>query len=125
MCSPAAAAPEDSPQAFITNGSLTETQTMASMPLAASASALLTKLGRWLSEQVGVKAPGTANSATLRPPKMSEVDLGSGPLGPMATKVASGRVSPTAMVMAGLLGIAEGPAPVGAGAPGGRGRRKG
>ena len=39
------------------------------MPLAFSSSAFSTKPGRWRAEQVGVKAPGTEKSATLRPAK--------------------------------------------------------
>ena len=46
-----------------------DVQTISSTPLAFSSAALSTKPGRCLAEQVGVKAPGTEKSATLRPLK--------------------------------------------------------
>ena len=58
------ATPCAAPQASITNASFTDRHTTRSTPLAASAPALSTKPGRWLLLQVGVKAPGTANSTT-------------------------------------------------------------
>ena len=83
MVSPSASAKSPLPSASIvtpsawdcfdhaprTNGSLTEVQTISSTPFAFSSSAFSTKPGRCFAEQVGVKAPGTANSATLRPLK--------------------------------------------------------
>ena len=51
---PAAVAPVDSPHAFITKGSLTETQITSSTPLAASWSFVRMKLGTCAIEQVGV-----------------------------------------------------------------------
>lgn len=48
----------------ITKGSLTEMHAMVSTPLAFSCSALLMNPGAWSLLQVGVKAPGTANSTT-------------------------------------------------------------
>ena len=50
----APAAPVASPQAFITNGSLTETQIISSTPLAANSSLVRIKLGTWAESQVGV-----------------------------------------------------------------------
>lgn len=48
----------------MTNASFTDTQAMVSTPLALSSSAFSMKPGRCLRLQVGVKAPGTANSTT-------------------------------------------------------------
>ncbi len=64
------------PQAFITKTSLTETQAMVSTPLALKSAAWVLKPGRCLAEQVGVKAPGTANRATVLPPNSSADDKG-------------------------------------------------
>ena len=58
----------------MTKASLTEVQAISSTPFAASASRFSTKPGRWRAEQVGVKAPGTAKSATVRPRKKSSVE---------------------------------------------------
>ena len=66
-------------QAFITNTSLTPVTAMVSTPLALIASAFFRKLGRCLLWQVGVKAPGTANSTTFLPLKISSVVFGPGP----------------------------------------------
>ena len=66
-------APVDFFQASITKTSLTPVTAMVSTPLALIASALLRKLGMCRLLQVGVKAPGTANSATFLPLKMSSV----------------------------------------------------
>ena len=49
--------------------------------------------------QVGVKAPGTANSATFLPLKMSSVVFGFGPSAVITRNVALGRLSPTLMGM--------------------------
>ena len=51
---PAASAPVASPQASITCGSLTATQTISATPFARSASATRMKLGRCSVEQVPV-----------------------------------------------------------------------
>src|SRR5664279_5135408 len=56
-----------SPQAFITKTSFTDTQAMVSMFLPFRSPACCTKPGICLAEQVGVKAPGTANRATRLP----------------------------------------------------------
>ena len=66
------------PQAPITKASLTEMQAIASTPLAFSASKFSTKPGTCLAEQVGVKAPGSANSATVLPAKKLSVLTGRG-----------------------------------------------
>ena len=65
-----------------------------------NSSAFSTKPGRCLAEQVGVKAPGTANSATLRPAKKSFDWTCSGPLSVAFTIFTSGMVSPLLMVIA-------------------------
>ena len=88
-----------SPQAFMTKASLTDTQAMASTPLALKSARWSLKPGRWRAEQVGVKAPGTANSATFLPAKISSVVIGLGPSAVPAEKVAAGSLSPTLMVM--------------------------
>src|ERR1700761_3322881 len=91
-----------SPQAFITNTSLTETQAMVSTPLALKSATCCLKLGRCLAEQVGVKAPGSANSATFLPANSSSVVTGLGPPSCISVKVADGILSPTLMVMSEL-----------------------
>src|ERR671913_2550994 len=53
----------------------------------------------WLRWQVGVKAPGTATSTTLRPLNTSSVVFGFGPSGVITRKVAWGSVWPTWIVM--------------------------
>src|SRR5208283_3344422 len=87
------------PQAPITNGSLTDTQTTLSTPLARRSSARSTKPGRWWSEQVGVKAPGNPKSTTLPWPKTSVEVVVSGPLLPNVNTFTSGTRSPTAIVI--------------------------
>ena len=57
------------------------------------------KLGMCMLVQVGVKAPGTANSATFLPLKMSSVVFGLGPSAVMTRNVALGNLSPTLMGM--------------------------
>jgi threonine dehydrogenase-like Zn-dependent dehydrogenase len=49
--------------------------------------------------QVGVNAPGTANSTTFLPLKISSLVFGAGPSGVMVLKVAAGMRSPTLIVM--------------------------
>src|SRR6185295_15005129 len=85
--------------ASITNTSLTPVTAMVSIPLALMASAWATKPGRWALLQVGVKAPGTANSTTFLPLKMSSVVFGFGPSAVITVKLALGMRSPTLMVM--------------------------
>ncbi len=51
---PALVAPVDSPQAFITKGSLTETQMISSTPLASNLSLVRMKLGTWAVVQMPV-----------------------------------------------------------------------
>ena len=69
------------------------------MPLPLMASAFFTKPGRWFLWQVGVKAPGTANSTTFLPLNTSSVVFGFGPSGVMTRNVALGKRSPTLMGM--------------------------
>src|SRR5215469_13318259 len=87
------------PQASMTKASLTERQAMASTPLALIAWKLFTKPGTCLAEQVGVKAPGSANSATFLPEKKSSVFTGVGLPSCISIRVAEGILSPTLIVM--------------------------
>ena len=103
MRMPAASAPVTRPHSAATNGSLTVTQTISSTPLARNSAAVVTKLGMWVLWQVGVKAPGTPNSATVLPAKTSALATGAGPFSVISNKVAAGRRSPTEMVMLALL----------------------
>src|SRR6188472_2078893 len=57
----------------MTNGSLTETQTIASMPCARNAGASSLKRGRCVDEHVGVNAPGSEKTTTFLFAKMSSV----------------------------------------------------
>ena len=87
-------------QASITKASLTPVTAMVSTPLALKAATLLRKLGMCRLLQVGVKAPGTANSTTFLPLKMSSVVFGLlGPSAVWARNVALGNLSPTLMGM--------------------------
>ena len=86
-------------QAPITKTSLTPVTRISSTPFALMAAACSMKGGRWFIEQVGVKAPGTAISTTLRPGKMSAEARGAGPSSVITVKVASGTLSPTLMLM--------------------------
>jgi len=56
-----------------------------------------------LAEQVGVNAPGTENSATLRPAKYSPELICCGPSGVAFTIVTSGSLSPTEIVIVFIL----------------------
>lgn len=102
MVMPASVAPVASPHAFITKGSLTLMQMISSTPLAAKSSLVRMKLGTWAEWQVGVNAPGTAKSATLRPFSFSPSATGSGPLSPICTSVASGSLAPLEIVIMSL-----------------------
>ena len=73
--------------------------------LALKAATLLRKLGICMFEQVGVKAPGTANSATFLPLKISSVVFGLGPSAVMTRNVVVGSLSPTLMGMGFPLSI--------------------
>src|SRR5579863_9861198 len=97
--------PWSSPQAFITNTSFTDTQAMVSTPLAFSSAACALKPGRCLAEQVGVKAPGTANSATFFPANSSSLEIGFGPSAPKVVNVALGTLSPALMDMSCFPGL--------------------
>src|SRR6185312_17125165 len=94
-----ASAPADFFQAFITNTSLTPVTAMVSMPLALIAAAFCTKPGIWFLWQVGVNAPGTANSTTFLPLKISSVVFGFGPSGVITVNVELGTRSPTLIAM--------------------------
>src|SRR4051794_19479254 len=83
----------------MTKASLTEMQAMVSTPLPLIAAAFCTKPGKCLALQVGVKAPGTANSTTFLPLKMSSVEVSFGPSGVAIISFIDGIVSPTLIVM--------------------------
>ena len=87
----------------MTNTSLTPVTAMVSTPFFLKASAFLRKLGMCRLLQVGVNAPGTANSATFLPLKTSSVVFGLGPSDVMTRNVAFGSVSPTLIVMGVVL----------------------
>mmetsp|Transcript_43874 Transcript_43874/g.68664 ORF Transcript_43874/g.68664 Transcript_43874/m.68664 type:complete len:209 (+) Transcript_43874:805-1431(+) len=59
----------DIAQAFITNPSFTETQTISSTPILAKSSLFSKKPGRCRSEHEGLKAAGTPNITTFLPSK--------------------------------------------------------
>src|SRR5690606_6521413 len=86
-----------SPQACITKGSFTAMQA-TSMPRSRKAWKCSTNPGRWRSEQVGVKAPGTANSTTLRCANRVGVSMVCTPSS-MYFRVTSGIASPGWMGM--------------------------
>src|ERR1700728_3500517 len=87
-------APVDFFHASNTNTSLTPVTAIVSTPLLLKASAFLRKPGRWLLLQVGVKAPGTANSTTRLPLNISSVVFTAGPSAPITRNFASGSRSP-------------------------------
>src|SRR5271156_2655836 len=88
------------PQASITKASLTETQAIAWTPFFLSSSAFSTKPGRWRAEQVGVHAPGSANTATFLPLNSSSVEMSFGPSADICFSFADGTLSPTLTVIA-------------------------
>src|SRR3982750_1139008 len=98
-------APADFFQAFITNTSLTPVTAMVSTPLALIAAAFFTKPGRWLLLQVGVNAPGTANSTTFLPLNSSSVVFGFGPSAVITVKEPFGTRSPTLIAMISILSL--------------------
>jgi len=83
----------------MTNASFTDRQTISSTPFSLIVSELWMKPGRCWFEQVGVKAPGSANTTTLRPLKNSPVFTGWGPLSVIFIRVASGILSPALMAI--------------------------
>src|SRR5450432_1405741 len=83
----------------MTKASLTEMQAMVSMPFPLIAAAFCTNPGKCLALQVGVKAPGTANSTTFFPLKISSVDTSFGPSAVAIISFIDGIVSPTLIVM--------------------------
>src|SRR6185437_13264252 len=88
---------------FMTKASLTAVTATVSTPFFLKASMLLRKLGMCRLVQVGVKAPGTANSATFLPLNTSSVVFGLGPSDVITRKVALGSLSPTLMGMGSSL----------------------
>src|SRR6185437_8546074 len=93
----------------MTKASLTDRQAITSTPLPLISWASCLKPGRCLAEQVGVKAPGRANSATRLPLKNSSVLTGLGPSAVAWVRVTFGSLSPTLIVM-GLVLSNSGPA---------------
>src|SRR5258708_2196150 len=91
--------PEAFFQASITNTSLTPVTATVSTPLLLMAPRFFTKLGRWFLWQVGVNAPGTANSTTFLPLKSSSVVIGFGPSAVITVNVPLGTLSPTLIAM--------------------------
>ncbi len=96
---PAALAPVASPQALMTNGSLTVTTMISSTPFARIASAVRTTLGIWTPLQVPVNAPGIPYMTTFRPFSFSARLTCTGPLSLIATSVTSGSLSPVEIAM--------------------------
>src|SRR5580698_9435305 len=94
----------------MTKASLTEMQAMVSTPLALIESAFCTNPGRCLALQVGVKAPGTANSTTFFPLKISSVDTSFGPSAVAIISFIDGIVSPTLIAMVFSLPERDSPA---------------
>ena len=86
-------------QAPITKTSLTPVTSTSSMPLAFIAAAFSMKPGRWFMLQVGVNAPGTPISTTLRSAKMASLVRGAGPSGVSTVNVASGMMSPSLIMI--------------------------
>src|SRR4029453_7909859 len=88
------------PQAPMTKASFTDRQTTSSMPLPRRSAALSTNPGRCFIEQVGVNAPGTANSTTVLPLVSSPTVTGFGPLSPISMSfVSAGSVSPALIIV--------------------------
>src|SRR5262245_10989603 len=96
-------------QASITNTSLTDVSATALTPFALIASACWVIEGTCILWQVPVKAPGTANSATFLPLKMSSVLFHAGPSDVITRNFASGSRSPTLMGMVLFLWLAVDP----------------
>src|SRR5688572_18986081 len=86
-------------QASSTEASFTAVTAMVSTPLAFSAVAFCTMVGMCCLWQVPVKAPGTANSATFFPLKISSVVFHAGPSAVVTRNLALGSRSPTLMGM--------------------------
>src|SRR3990172_3711297 len=92
------------PQASMTKASLTDRQAMVLTPLARILSASWTKLGRCLSDQVGVNARGSANSTTFLPLNRSSVVIVCTPSALMVLSDAAGILAPALMVMSAPFG---------------------
>src|SRR4029077_17441539 len=97
--------PEDLPQAFITNTSLTAMQAMVSTPLARIWSASSTKPGWCFASHVGVKAPGTENSTTVLPLNSSSVERSLGPSLVIRLSVPAGMRSPALIAIGRFLSV--------------------
>jgi len=91
----------------MTKASLTARQAITSTPFFLISAAFSTKPGRCLAEQVGVKAPGTANSTTFLPLKNSVLSTSFMPSGVICFIFAAGILSPTLMVIAFPLSFPE------------------
>src|SRR5262245_13639443 len=95
--------PEAFFQASITNTSFTPVTATVLIPLALIAARFFTKPGRWFLWQVGVNAPGTANSTTFLPLNNSSVVIGFGPSPVITVKLPLGTLSPTLIAMIRVL----------------------
>src|SRR5208282_559903 len=93
------------PQAPMTKASLTESQATVSTPLALTAAFFSMKPGRCLAEQVGVKAPGSANSTTFLPLNISSVVMSLMPSAVMCLSLTEGILSPTLIAIRRPLGF--------------------
>src|SRR5258706_1559680 len=90
-------APLSLPHASITNASFTETHAIRSTPFALMSFACAMKPGRCCIEQVGVNAPGTANSTAFLPANSSPVDTSDILPSTIVLIFTSGTLAPTAI----------------------------
>jgi hypothetical protein len=72
---------------------------IVSTPFALNASAFCVNPGKCLALQVGVNAPGTANSTTFLPLKISSVEVSLGPSAVAIISFMDGIWSPTLIVI--------------------------
>ena len=87
------------PHASITHASFTDKQTISSTPLALILSAWAMNPGRCDFEQVGVKAPGNANTTTFLPLNSSSLLSSAGPSPVISFMTTLGIRSPTLIVI--------------------------
>jgi hypothetical protein len=74
---------------------LTAIQAMTSTPFAWKSETSLLNPGKWVAEQVGVKAPGTPKMTAFFPPNNSAVVFAYNPSALMNLRVAAGNLDPT------------------------------
>src|SRR5258706_10898448 len=85
--------------ASITKTSLTEVQAIVVTPFALNSAACCRNPGRCIPWQVGVNAPGTANSTAFLPLKRSSVEISEGPVSVITLNLACGSGLPTVIGM--------------------------